>query len=382
MHAATEIPEEVRALARRRRGVVTWAELVRHGVGRHAVQRILARYCRVLPGVYCLDVPVHVRPDTLDLEVRAWAGLLYAGEGAVVAGRAAAYLFGLEDTAPALIQIAVPEARRVRDQPGFRFTRYRPGVLAQPLPRSMPVLRIEDVVLDLAGRGSDGYAIGLVTRACQRQLTTADRLLERLRGRSRHRRRALLMGLLEDAAGGTTSFLEHGYLTRVERAHGLPPTRRQHVVLETGHRSDGAYVDERVLLEHDGRAFHVEDAREADLALDAAHLAHGWVTVRTTYPMVFADACATARRVEDVRVARGGEPSLRRCPSCSRVADVAVHAACDRPVVEAHRRHRHRVGCGGMTGVVDDGAPEGDGSSCVRARHTSVSGLSRSGETV
>ena len=62
-----------------------------------------------------------------------------------VAGRAAAYLFGLEDTAPALIQIAVPEARRVRDQPGFRFTRHRPGVLAQPLPRSMPVLRIEDM---------------------------------------------------------------------------------------------------------------------------------------------------------------------------------------------------------------------------------------------
>ena len=196
--------------------------------------------------------------------------------------------------------LAVPEARRVRDQPGFRFTRHRPGVLAQPLPRSMPVLRIEDVVLDLAGRGSDGYAIGLVTRACQRQLTTAARLLERVRGRARHPRRALLIGLLEDAAGGTTSFLEHGYLTRVERPHGLPPAARQHVVPETGHRSDGAYVVERVLLEHDGRAFHVEDAREADLARDATHLAHGWVTVRTTYPMVFAEACATARRVEDV----------------------------------------------------------------------------------
>ena len=382
MHAAAAIPDEVRTLAERRHGVVTRAELVRHGVGRRAAQRILGSQCRILPGVYCLDAPAHVRPESLGLEVRAWAGLLYAGEGAAVAGRAAAYLLGLEDKAPPVIQVAIPESRRVHDQPGFRFTRHRPGVLAQPLPRSMPMLRIEDVVLDLTGRGSDGYAIGLVTRACQRQLTTAARLLERVRGRARHPRRALLIGLLEDAAGGTTSFLEHGYLTRVERAHGLPPTRRQHVVLETGHRSDGAYVDERVLLEHDGRAFHVEDAREADLALDAAHLAHGWVTVRTTYPMVFADACATARRVEDVRVARGGEPSLRRCPSCSRVADVAVHAACDRPVVEAHRRHRHRDGCGGMTGVVDDGAPEGDGSSCVRARHTSVSGLSRSGETV
>jgi hypothetical protein len=36
-----------------------------------------------------------------------------------------------------------------------------------------------------------------------------------------------MVGVLTDIAGGTCSVLEPGYLTRIERPHGLPTGRRQ-----------------------------------------------------------------------------------------------------------------------------------------------------------
>jgi len=316
MRHKTQIPDAIRTLAGSRRGLVTRRELLDAGLSRRAVDGIASRCCTMLPGVYLLGRGPDVAASTLDHETRAWAGLLHAGTGAYLAGRSAAHYLKVLDRPPRVIEIAIPHGRTVSSQPGYLFVRHRPGVHAEPLPRAMPTLRVEDVVLDLAATGSLSDAIGLLATACQRGTTRASRILDRLGERRRHPRREVLTAVLQDIAGGSTSHLEVGYLTRVERAHGLRPTVRQFAVPGSGHRSDGAYPAERLLLEHDGSAFHSGEQRLDDLALDARHLGLRWSTIRTAHTMVFAAACELAARVEGARVARGGEPCFIPCPEC------------------------------------------------------------------
>jgi hypothetical protein len=103
--------------------------------------------------------------------------------------------------------------------------------------------------------------------------------------------------VLTDVAEGTCSVLEHGYLTRVERAHGLPrPSRQPTAASDRGpicrdvdYRRFGLYV------ELDGRLFHDNAAqrdRDPDRDLDAA--VDGLHTVRLGWGQVFGRPCRTA----------------------------------------------------------------------------------------
>lgn len=56
----------------------------------------------------------------------------------------------------------------------------------------------------------------------QSRRTTAPRLQVAPSGRSRIARRQLLGQVIADVGGGACSVLERGYLTKVERPHGLP----------------------------------------------------------------------------------------------------------------------------------------------------------------
>ena len=59
-----------------------------------------------------------------------------------------------------------------------------------------------------------------VTRACQRRLTTPERLVVAMSARKKIRWRAPLEAMVADVAQGAQSPLELEYLRRVERAHG------------------------------------------------------------------------------------------------------------------------------------------------------------------
>ena len=93
----------------------------------------------------------------------------------------------------------------------------------QPAP-----LRVEDAALDVAARlTSELDIVALLADVCQSRRTTAMRLISALDARGRITRRDWLAGVLRDIADGTHSVLEHGYLTKVERPHGLPRAIRQ-----------------------------------------------------------------------------------------------------------------------------------------------------------
>ena len=125
--------------------------------------------------------------------------------------------------------------------------------------------------------------------------------------------------MLIDVAEGTCSVLEHGYLTLVERPHGLPRARRQ----KRGSTSTGVvYRDAdygQLIVELDGRLFHDSaKQRDRDLEgdLDAAVL--GSDTRRLSYGQVFDRSCSTAGKIGQLLAERGWRGELRCCgPQCA-----------------------------------------------------------------
>jgi hypothetical protein len=179
-----------------------------------------------------------------------------------------------------------------------------------------PRVRFEEAVLDQAAAArTELDAVAVVADAVQRRRTTADRLLEALDRRRRIGRRRFLASVLADVRDGTHSVLEHGYLVRVERAHGLPRGERQ--ASGDGRYRDVRYAAHATDVELDGRLFH-DDARsrDDDLDRDLDAVVDGRLTVRLGWGQVFGRPCRTAERVGAILRARGWTGSLRRCPDC------------------------------------------------------------------
>jgi hypothetical protein len=219
------------------------------------------------------------------------------------------------------VEIVVARRRNVRPLGGDVVVHRRTGldqrVLWQVGP---PRLRYEEAVLDVAARQpSDFAALGELARAVQSRRTTALRLSATLARRERIPRRRWLTSVLDDVADGTCSVLEHGYLRRVDRPHGLAPARRQ-VVDRLGsgvvHR-DVLYAC-GLVVELDGRLFHDtarQRDRDFDRDLDAA--AAGKDTVRLSWGQVFDRSCWTAGRLALVLADRGWDGHVRACgPTC------------------------------------------------------------------
>jgi hypothetical protein len=211
-------------LLRLQAGTVSRRQLEDAGLRPHDIERLLRRrdLARVLPGVFVQ----HTGP--LTWVQRAWAGVLYYGPAALdgdSALRSAVPTWRCPDRD---IHVAVDEARRCSNLPGYRVRRVRDLTDRIHPATSPPRLRVEDAVIDVAlSRPSDLAAIGVLADLCQSRRTTARRILETVQARERVERRAWLEGVLSDIADGTCSTLEHGYLVHVERPHGLPRGGRQ-----------------------------------------------------------------------------------------------------------------------------------------------------------
>ena len=222
------------------------------------------------------------------------------------------------------LHVVVPRHRRVVAPAGVQVVRTHDlehRVLWNVGP---PRLTYDEAALDVAlVARSDLAAIGAVARAVQSRHTTAVRMQQALAARNRARRRDFLEAVLADVASGTCSVLEHGYLTLVERPHGLPAGQRQ---LRAGARTGVVYRDvsyDDLLVELDGRLWHdTAEQRDADHErdLDAAVAGHG--TVRLTWGQVYDRPCSTAAKLLQIMGRhewRGGRP----CGSGCAVADAA-----------------------------------------------------------
>lgn len=215
------------------------------------------------------------------------------------------------------IHVAVDASRTPAARPGVRVHRVKDLEGATLWSASPPRQRVEHAVLDVAGAAKDDLgAVAVVADAVQARLTTAPRLRAAAATRNRLARRELIDGVLTSVADGVNSALEHGYLVRVERPHGLPRGRRQ---ARRGDRwDDVSYDAQGVLVELDGRLFHDGAAafdrdHQRDLEASAASALH---SLRLGWGQVYARPCVTAQLVAAVLTRRGWTGRPVRCPSC------------------------------------------------------------------
>lgn len=307
--------ERLDELLTRQSGVVSRRQLIAVGCAPHGVRRLLRRR-ELVPCGNAVYVDHTGDPTWLQL---AWCGVLSLWPAALC-HESALHLAGARRGEPgSLLHVAVARERSPGGPPGVRLHRLADldaKVLWQLGP---PRVRVEEAALDVASTARDDFAaVAVLADAVQSRRTTAARMDLALARRSRIPRRGFLEDVLADVADGTCSVLEHGYLARVERPHGLPTARRQ---LRESPRGtvyrDVTYDAFGRIVELDGRLVHdrLEDRdRDLDRDLDAA--VEGRVTVRLGWGQVFRRPCRTALRVGRWLQAGGWEGAPLRCPDC------------------------------------------------------------------
>ncbi|WP_110180989.1 type IV toxin-antitoxin system AbiEi family antitoxin domain-containing protein [Nocardioides solisilvae] len=307
--------ENLARLLAQQSGVVSRRQALEAGLGDHDLRRMLRRreLSRIHPGVL-VD---HTGEPTW--RQRAWAGVLHAWPAALCDSSALLASENAGGPAGSVIHVAVDRERRVVAPAGTRLHRVT-GLHEMTLwNASPPRLRTEPAVLRTAARARDDFeAVQVLANAVQSRRTTAARLLHVLGTMERLPRRDFLARVLADVAAGACSVLEHVYLARVERAHGLLRGERQvHGSSRGPVLRDVLYRRYRQVVEIDGRLFHdTAAARHADLDRDLDAALDGLHTVRLGWGQVVGTPCRTADRVGTLLQRRGWDGHVRRCPSC------------------------------------------------------------------
>lgn len=309
--------KEYAALLALQSGVVSRRQLHDAGGLPHDLKRLLRHrdLVRLHDGVFVNHT------GALSWIQRAWAGVLLAWPAALCAdsalrvadgpGRA-----GRDDR---VIHLGIDRDRSLAVPAGYRVHRLARFDDKVQWNKTPPRVRIEEALLDVASRTSDDYdAIASLADAIGARRTTAPRIAEHLAARPRVPRRAFLSDVLTDLEHGTCSVLEHGYLTRVERPHGLPTASRQ--VRDSANGPvyrDVVYLDLDQVVELDGRLWHDSvESRDADLDRDLDAAVGGQGTVRLGWGQVFARPCRTAVRIGGLLSARGWQGHPTRCARC------------------------------------------------------------------
>jgi very-short-patch-repair endonuclease len=289
-----------------RHGVVSRAALTAAGLTRPDIDRLMRR--RGLTQVHRRVYVDHTGPLTFDQ--RVWAAVL-AVEPAVVCGPTLI----APDPEAKLIHVAVDASRTVVTPEGVRVHRVRGLDAVAQWKAAPPRMRREDAVLMLVDEAeSELDVVRLLTDAARDRAIGVTRLREAEQRRSRLQRRAFVDALLDDIATGVESVLEHAYLTRVERAHGLPRATRQ--VLRRTERGrqfrDLEYDEHGLVVELDGQRHDSFDAQGRDADRDLADQAGGRRVVRLRWRQVVGDPCRTAVSLSSVMGCR-----VRPCgPAC------------------------------------------------------------------
>lgn len=312
----TDLPTALRKLSDQQSGVATRRQILEMGLTKDIIYtRITSgRWQSLHPGVYAMFSGETSR------QAQLWAAVLYAGPGAMLSYQTAAELWKLIDAPSSVIHVTVPSTRRVTRRQGISIhTSSRANSALHPA-RNPPCTRLEDTVIDLwtTARSLD-EAVGWITTALGRRLTTQDKLREALAARSRVPRRTQLAELLSPAAAGIHSVLEYRYVRYVERPHRLTGAKRQVRVRRDGRNEyrDQLYAAYGTAVELDGKVAHPGDARWDDIRRDNAAAAMGITTLRYGWRDITATPCRVAAQIAEVLAASGytsARPCSANCP--------------------------------------------------------------------
>jgi very-short-patch-repair endonuclease len=300
------LPTERRAMARpdenaivrlaaQQRGVVTVEQLHAAGYDNAAIKR----RCRsgqmhaLHRGVYLLGLPI------APAHAAEIAALLACGTGSVVSHRSAARLWelpGFRDWSGP-VEVTVP-GRNPGRKPGLMLYRVhkldrRDMQPADGIPATAPARTLLDLATvlsidDLEVACADAYARRLV-----RPTDLAD-VLNRNRGRRGAKALRSLLALAL-GAGLTRSEAERRMLALLREA-ALPVPKAN---ARVGHHEvDFLWLEQKVIVEVDGYAFHAgRQAFERDRERDAVLVARGYVVIRVTWRQLVARPHALVARI-------------------------------------------------------------------------------------
>lgn len=243
-----------------------------------------------------------------------------AGFDAVLSHQTAAELFKLTDQPSSLIHITIGNRRRIGSIDGVVIHHSNRLACAVHPTMQPPRTRLEETVLDIVDNTTTfDAAFSVVSAACQRRLTTSDRLAYAMSTRTRIRWRSELAEALGAIDGGTHSVFEYRYVRRVERPHGLPTAVRQARFAEGGRRRylDNFYRDYGLCVELDGRQAHPDDQRWQDLRRVNAITEQGLTVLRYGWTDIVLWPCQTAAQIGAVLRNLGWQGQMRSCnPLC------------------------------------------------------------------
>jgi len=307
-----ELPQVLRDRAELQRGIITRRQAQAAGVSRDGIASRMAsgRWQRLHAGVYA------VFSGQPDRQAILWAAVLRAGPGAALSYQTAAELDHLVDKPSPVIHVMIPASRRVDRIHGIVLHARSDWQRAVHPSRLPPRTRLEETVLDLVAESDSIWdAIGWVTGALGRRLTTQDMLRQAVDERARLRWRKDIETVLSLELAGVHSVLEYRYVRNVERPHGLPKgsrqarARRDNVV----EYRDVLYEEFAVAVELDGQIAHPGQTRWLDIHRDNAAAVRGIITLRFGHRELTATPCLVARDVGEVLRLRGWRGTPRPC---------------------------------------------------------------------
>jgi len=265
-------------MARRQEGLIHRRQLHAIGITDRQIHRLTAQGClrKLGRGVLGVTGAPATRLATLWYPVLATGGVLASGS--------AAYLWGMLDEPPKVVQIAIPRHRRLTSPPGAQVRRVElaHGVLTRRY--GLPLTARVRSALDLLAELDIVEATTFADRAIsQRWLTIADlrgRLLAPLPGNVRIR---TVLRTLTDGAEAESERRLHQLL----RAHSITGWTANYPVLVGGAlvaRLDIAFVARRIAIEVDGFAYHRDrDRFQRDRTRQNALVNLGWTVLRFTW---------------------------------------------------------------------------------------------------
>lgn len=294
--------ESIAKLTQTQDQLITRGQARENGIGRHAIDRALqtGRWQQIHRGVYATFSGELQRRHIIR------AGLLYAGEDAVVTGAAACSAYGLRYVPTTQIVILVPAAVRREPMRGVEFRRTR----VLPVPRSVhsiPCAPPERAVLDACRGDTSLDAIrAILCEVVRRGLTTPDRLMDVAR---RVRRNGpLVRRALEDVDVGCRSNPECEVRDLIRTSVIIPePQWNQPISVGNteGHEVAGLLIPKahwkqaRLAMEIDSaERHHFDDGPEATERRRSRYAALGWRVTPVSPRRVRDDSIAVLRELE------------------------------------------------------------------------------------
>ncbi|WP_117208210.1 hypothetical protein [Allorhizocola rhizosphaerae] len=239
-------------------GVVTYQQAVTHTSRSHVAHQVAKeRWRRASQGVFVTT------GGQLTTRQKHWVAVLGIGEGAVLAGLAAAREGGLRLETQEVVDLLVPGGVRrkpkllLRDMPQIRVhrTAKSPKRIGAPARTTMA----RSVVDAAQWARSDKEAQLIVAAACQQRRATPGEILRAIAEQPRAKRRHLVRETANYAEGGATSIPEIEFAVLCRR-HGLPEPDRQVWRRDASGRMrylDAYWHDHQLHLEIDG-AHHMD----------------------------------------------------------------------------------------------------------------------------